>query len=233
MGVGCYGVSAIRAIAGEPRSLAGEELLGASGVDVVFSGTARCPDDALAHFDCGFVMPYRAGIEVAGEDGVIVVPSPWHPTDPLIELHRGDGVERIEVPARRQLPARARERRRRGQRGGAPAARRHDAGAGAGHRLRPCSAGLVTYGAAAERYDGMPYRRCGRSGLKLPAISLGLWQNFGGERPLENGRAIVRRAFDLGITHFDLANNYGPPSGSAEETFGALMRKDFRRTATS
>jgi L-glyceraldehyde 3-phosphate reductase len=73
----------------------------------------------------------------------------------------------------------------------------------------------------------MQYRRCGRSGLKLPAISLGLWQNFGGDRPLETSRAIVRRAFDLGITHLDLANNYGPPYGSAEETFGQLMRLDL------
>jgi L-glyceraldehyde 3-phosphate reductase len=87
----------------------------------------------------------------------------------------------------------------------------------------------MTYVAAENRYDRMPYRRTGRSGLKLPAMSLGLWQNFGGERPLEHSRAIVRRAFDLGITHFDLANNYGPPYGSAEETFGALMDKDLRR----
>jgi L-glyceraldehyde 3-phosphate reductase len=86
----------------------------------------------------------------------------------------------------------------------------------------------MTYVAADNRYDRMPYRRTGRSGLKLPAMSLGLWQNFGGERPLEHSRAIVRRAFDLGITHFDLANNYGPPYGSAEETFGALMDKDLR-----
>jgi L-glyceraldehyde 3-phosphate reductase len=73
----------------------------------------------------------------------------------------------------------------------------------------------------------MPYRRCGRSGLLLPAVSLGLWQNFGGDGPLETGRAIVRRAFDLGITHFDLANNYGPPYGSAEENFGRIMRADL------
>jgi L-glyceraldehyde 3-phosphate reductase len=86
----------------------------------------------------------------------------------------------------------------------------------------------VTYVAASERYDRMQYRRCGRSGLLLPAISLGLWQNFGGERPLENSRAIIRRAFDLGITHIDLANNYGPPYGSAEETFGRIMRDDLR-----
>lgn len=78
------------------------------------------------------------------------------------------------------------------------------------------------------RYDAMVYRRCGRSGLKLPAISLGLWHNFGGVDTLENARAMVRRAFDLGITHFDLANNYGPPPGSAEETFGVLMRQDLR-----
>jgi L-glyceraldehyde 3-phosphate reductase len=74
----------------------------------------------------------------------------------------------------------------------------------------------------------MPYRRSGRSGLKLPAISLGLWQNFGSDRPLEPSRAILRRAFDLGVTHFDLANNYGPPYGSAEENFGRIMAKDFR-----
>jgi L-glyceraldehyde 3-phosphate reductase len=86
----------------------------------------------------------------------------------------------------------------------------------------------VTYVPADDRYDRMPYRRTGRSGLKLPAMSLGLWQNFGGERALEHSRAIVRRAFDLGITHFDLANNYGPPYGSAEETFGTLMDKDLR-----
>ncbi len=78
------------------------------------------------------------------------------------------------------------------------------------------------------RYDGrMPYRRCGRSGLDLPAISLGLWQNFGGEDVFETGRAILRRAFDRGVTHFDLANNYGPPYGSAEENFGRVMATDF------
>jgi L-glyceraldehyde 3-phosphate reductase len=81
---------------------------------------------------------------------------------------------------------------------------------------------------AADRYDRMRYRRCGRSGLKLPAISLGLWWNFGHDRPLDTSRAIVRRAFDLGITHFDLANNYGPPYGSAEENFGMLLREDLR-----
>ena len=87
----------------------------------------------------------------------------------------------------------------------------------------------MTYVPDDDRYDGrMPYRRCGRSGLKLPAISLGLWQNFGSDHPLENSRAILRRAFDLGITHFDLANNYGPPYGSAEESFGALVAQDFR-----
>jgi L-glyceraldehyde 3-phosphate reductase len=84
------------------------------------------------------------------------------------------------------------------------------------------------YAAAAERYEAMPYRRCGRSGLRLPAISLGLWQNFGGEDVFETGRAILRHAFDHGITHFDLANNYGPPYGSAEENFGRVMAGDFR-----
>jgi L-glyceraldehyde 3-phosphate reductase len=85
----------------------------------------------------------------------------------------------------------------------------------------------VTYLPAETRYDTMRYNRCGRSGLDLPAISLGLWYNFGGIDPLENGRAMLRRAFDLGITHFDLANNYGPPPGSAEETFGQIFKKDL------
>ena len=85
----------------------------------------------------------------------------------------------------------------------------------------------MTYVPARDRYERMPYRRCGRSGLLLPAVSLGLWHNFGHDRPLETSRAIVRRAFDLGITHFDLANNYGPPYGSAEENFGRLLRQDL------
>jgi L-glyceraldehyde 3-phosphate reductase len=80
---------------------------------------------------------------------------------------------------------------------------------------------------ASDRYDVMIYNRCGRSGLKLPAISLGLWHNFGGVDTYEDARAMVRRAFDLGITHFDLANNYGPPPGSAEETFGRILRQDL------
>ena len=84
------------------------------------------------------------------------------------------------------------------------------------------------YVAADGRYERMPYRRTGRSGLKLPSISLGLWWNFGHDRLLETSRAIVRRAFDLGITHFDLANNYGPPYGSAEENFGRIFRDDLR-----
>ena len=100
----------------------------------------------------------------------------------------------------------------------------------------------MTYVAALDRYDQMPYRRCGRSGIDLPAVSLGLWQNFGDDRPLTTQRAILRRAFDLGVTHFDLANNYGgvapaetlqqgdyrPPYGSAEINFGRLMKEDFR-----
>jgi L-glyceraldehyde 3-phosphate reductase len=83
------------------------------------------------------------------------------------------------------------------------------------------------YVADDKRYDSMQYRRSGRSGIKLPAISLGLWHNFGGVDNFENSRAMLRRAFDLGITHFDLANNYGPPYGSAEETFGPIFKKDF------
>ena len=84
------------------------------------------------------------------------------------------------------------------------------------------------YVADSHRYDSMEYRRSGRSGIKLPAISLGLWHNFGGVDNFENSRAMLRRAFDLGITHFDLANNYGPPYGSAEENFGQIFKKDFR-----
>jgi L-glyceraldehyde 3-phosphate reductase len=80
----------------------------------------------------------------------------------------------------------------------------------------------------AKRYDGPQFRRCGRSGIVLPPVSLGLWQNFGGVNVFETGRAVVRRAFDRGVTHFDLANNYGPPYGSAEENFGEILRKDFR-----
>jgi L-glyceraldehyde 3-phosphate reductase len=86
----------------------------------------------------------------------------------------------------------------------------------------------VGYRAAADRYDTMEYRRCGRSGLQLPAVSLGLWQNFGADRPLEASREILLRAFDLGVTHFDLANNYGPPYGTAEETFGRVLAVDLR-----
>ncbi len=85
----------------------------------------------------------------------------------------------------------------------------------------------MPYLADQERYDTMTYSRCGRSGLQLPALSLGLWHNFGDDRPFETGRAICRRAFDLGITHFDLANNYGPPPGSAEANFGRLLKTDF------
>jgi L-glyceraldehyde 3-phosphate reductase len=86
----------------------------------------------------------------------------------------------------------------------------------------------MTYAPAEDRYEQMGYRRSGRSGLLLPPISLGLWQNFGYDRPLDTCRAILRRAFDLGITHFDLANNYGPPYGSAEESFGRLFQQDFK-----
>jgi L-glyceraldehyde 3-phosphate reductase len=85
----------------------------------------------------------------------------------------------------------------------------------------------MTYVPASDRYDRMQYRRSGRSGLQLPVLSLGLWNNFGGDFPFESGRAIVRRAFDLGITHFDLANNYGPPYGSAEENFGRMLAHDL------
>jgi L-glyceraldehyde 3-phosphate reductase len=86
---------------------------------------------------------------------------------------------------------------------------------------------MESYTPSPNRYESVPYARCGRSGLKLPRVSLGLWHNFGGVDALENQRALLRRAFDLGITHFDLANNYGPPPGSAEENFGRLLRQDF------
>ncbi|HVZ83909.1 MAG TPA: L-glyceraldehyde 3-phosphate reductase [Terracidiphilus sp.] len=87
----------------------------------------------------------------------------------------------------------------------------------------------MTYVPEGRRYEGAIFRQCGRSGLVLPPVSLGLWQNFGGADVFETGRAMVRRAFDRGVTHFDLANNYGPPYGSAEENFGAILRKDFSR----
>jgi L-glyceraldehyde 3-phosphate reductase len=86
---------------------------------------------------------------------------------------------------------------------------------------------IMDYSADSKRYEKMIYRRCGRSGLKLPAVSLGLWHNFGGINSLETGKSIVRKAFDLGITHFDLANNYGPPPGSAEENFGRILKSDL------
>ncbi|AJE49586.1 aldo/keto reductase [Paenibacillus polymyxa] len=85
----------------------------------------------------------------------------------------------------------------------------------------------MTYIAQENRYEQMKYRRIGRSGVRLPAISLGLWQNFGGDKPFEDSRAMILRAFDLGVSHFDLANNYGPPPGSAEETFGHVLKKDL------
>ncbi|MDN5763558.1 MAG: L-glyceraldehyde 3-phosphate reductase [Microlunatus sp.] len=86
----------------------------------------------------------------------------------------------------------------------------------------------MSYLAADDRYDVQPYRRCGRSGVLLPAVSLGFWHNFGDDKPIETQRAIMRRAFDLGVTHFDLANNYGPPYGSAERNVGRILREDFR-----
>src|SRR5580692_1947582 len=86
----------------------------------------------------------------------------------------------------------------------------------------------MTYVAADDRYSKLPYRRCGRSGVLLPEVSLGLWQNFGDGRPIETQREIIHRAFDRGVTHFDLANNYGPPYGSAEINFGRIMREDLR-----
>ena len=85
----------------------------------------------------------------------------------------------------------------------------------------------MSYLAADDRYDVQPYRRCGRSGLLLPAVSLGFWHNFGDDKPIETQRAIMRRAFDLGVSHFDLANNYGPPYGSAESNVGRILSEDF------
>jgi L-glyceraldehyde 3-phosphate reductase len=86
----------------------------------------------------------------------------------------------------------------------------------------------MSYMPDAKRYETAAFRPCGRSGLVLPPVSLGLWQNFGGADVFETGRSVIRRAFDRGVTHFDLANNYGPPYGSAEENFGEILRKDFR-----
>src|SRR5918912_924620 len=139
-------------------------------------------------------------------------------------------VARRRAGGNRALP---RRRTRRDARRLVARLRRQGQGVGAvrrrrGRDRRRLARRAMTFAAAPDRYDRMPYRRCGRSGLKLPAISLGLWHNFGFDRPLDDGRAIVRRAFDLGITHFDLANNYGPPYGSAEENFGLLMEKDLR-----
>jgi L-glyceraldehyde 3-phosphate reductase len=88
---------------------------------------------------------------------------------------------------------------------------------------------VTNWSASANRYEAMPYKRCGRSGLKLPAISLGLWHNFGATASLANAREMILRAFDLGITHIDLANNYGPPPGSAEENFGRILKSDLAR----
>ena len=85
----------------------------------------------------------------------------------------------------------------------------------------------MTYTPNSQRYESIPYRRTGRSGLLLPAISLGIWYNFGGIDPIENSRTMIHTAFDLGITHIDIANNYGPPPGSAEETFGRIFREDL------
>jgi L-glyceraldehyde 3-phosphate reductase len=85
----------------------------------------------------------------------------------------------------------------------------------------------MSYVAASNRYESTEYARVGRSGLKIPKVSLGLWNNFGDDRPIQSQREILRRAFDLGITHFDLANNYGPPAGSAESNFGRILREDF------
>src|SRR6204780_3746088 len=87
---------------------------------------------------------------------------------------------------------------------------------------------MTSYSPSPDRYDTMTYRRSGRSGILLPAISLGLWHNFGDDRTIDTQRAILRRAFDRGVTHFDLANNYGPPYGSAETNFGRILREDFR-----
>jgi predicted dehydrogenase len=98
MDVGCYCVSAIRLLAGEPVCVYGEQVLGPTGVDVAFTGTAVCADDVLAHFDCGFAMPYRAGLEVAGEDGVALVSDPWHATRPGILLRRGDETAHVDIP---------------------------------------------------------------------------------------------------------------------------------------
>src|SRR3974377_2186512 len=125
----------------------------------------------------------------------------------------------LENPGRPQRPP---------PRGGAPVwaggVARPTRGAGGMRGLRMSD---EVYAARPDRYDRAHYRRCGRSGLLLPAVSLGLWQNFGGLDSFETGRAVLRRAFDRGVTHFDLANNYGPPPGAAEEGFGRVLHSDF------
>src|SRR3954447_5809645 len=144
------------------------------------------------------------------------------------------GIERVEQRRTRFLQLRIGERT---EVDGAPAARgglalggreEHEHGRQATTGGRRASSSPMPYAAAENRYEQLPYRRCGRSGLKLPVVSLGLWHNFGADRPLETQRAILRRAFDLGVTHFDLANNYGPPYGSAEENFKRHFAEDFR-----
>ncbi len=228
MDVGCYCLSAIRLLAGEPERLQGEQVVGPSGVDVCFAAALALPEGRLGHFDCGFVLPGRAQLEVVGEDASLFVGDPFHAASPGIELRRADGTERIAVERansyRLELENVADAIR---GRGAAPARARRRARPGKSDR-GPLPFRLMTYVPADNRYERMQYRRSGRSGLQLPAVSLGLWNNFGHDHPYETSRAIVRRAFDLGISHFDLANNYGPPYGSAEENFGQMMESDLR-----
>jgi len=232
MDVGSYCLSAIRLLGGEPKRLQGQQVVGPSWVDVCFAASLALPDDRLGHFDCGFVLPSRGELEVVGESlrgRSLPRPRPGNRAPP-------PGRNRADRGRARQLvPARARERLRRDPRRGA-------APIGTGGRARPGTRDrslvplrlhhrwecLMTHMPADDRYERMQYRRSGDSGLQLPAVSLGLWNNFGHDHPYDTSRAIVRRAFDLGITHFDLANNYGPPYGSAEENFGRMIENDLR-----
>ena len=200
--------------------------------DLVFTGDTLFKD-AVGGGDLEQVRSSVMDVFMALPDETRVLPG--HTDETTIGRERDrepvrEGLERRGAGGRRAGEGR---RPRRDARRLVARLRRQGQGVGPVRRRRGCDRrrlarrAMSSWVAAGERYDSMVYRRCGRSGLKLPAISLGLWHNFGFDRPLDTGRAIVRRAFDLGITHFDLANNYGPPYGAAEETFGRLLKSDL------
>ena len=254
MDVGCYCVSAIRLLAGEPERVQGEQVRRRKRRRRRASpATLRCPDDVLAHFDCGFVLPYRGELEVVGEEASLFVDDPWHARTPGIELRRaGRGSSGSRSSPRTRTGSSSRTCARRDQgRGGrscsgvttrsarrarstrstapppgpSPSTCQPPRVKGAPHdlraRRRPLRADAATAARAAAAFSCRPSRSA--SGT-TSATTI----------PCETSRAIVRRAFDLGITHFDLANNYGPPYGSAEENFGRHARaRPAPRTATS